>query len=233
MTTTKQFSSISTARCSTAAWSSSCRFTCSRWPRGWRTCFEPKAFVTRLLWATEQMAANDGRATNQEVFMAAFFPFEGRTPEELMPIFDAFYAEDFPKLQSVTQRKPEAREVVQRALALGYDVAIVTNPLFPETAIRQRMPWAGVDDFPFKWVTTYENSRYCKPNLRYFDDACARLGHAPEACLVVGDEHMDMVARNIGCDTFLVEGPTNALQPSTPEPTYRGTLADLNVLLER
>ena len=84
------------------------------------------------------------------------------------------------------------------------------------------MQWAGVDDLPFKWVTTYENSRYCKPNLRYFDDACARLGHAPEACLVVGDEHMDMVARNIGCDTFLVEGPTNALQPSTPEPTYRG-----------
>jgi FMN phosphatase YigB (HAD superfamily) len=194
--------------------------------------FEPKAFVTRLLWATEQMSANDGRATNQDVFMAAFFPYEGRTREELMPIFDAFYAEDFPRLQNVTRRKPEARAVVQRVQALGYDTAIVTNPLFPEAAIRHRMQWAGVDDLPFKWVTTYENSRYAKPNLRYFDDACARLGHAPEACLVVGDEHMDMVAKHIGCDTFLVEGPTNALQPSTPEPTYRGSLTDLVALLE-
>jgi FMN phosphatase YigB (HAD superfamily) len=195
--------------------------------------FEPKAFITRLMWATEQMAANDGRATNQDVFMGAFFPFEGRTRDELMPIFDAFYAEDFPKLRSVTSRKPEARQVVQRVQALDYDTAIVTNPLFPEAAVRHRMQWAGVEDLPFKWVTTYENSRYAKPNLRYFDDACARLGHTPEECLVVGDEHMDMVAKNIGCDTFLVEGPTNALQPSTPEPTYRGSLTDLVALLER
>jgi FMN phosphatase YigB (HAD superfamily) len=195
--------------------------------------FEPKAFVTRLLWATEQMAANDGRATNQQVFEAAFFPYEGRSRDELMPIFDAFYAEDFPKLQTVTKRKPEARGVVQDIQSLGYDTAIVTNPLFPETAIRQRMAWAGVDDLPFKWVTTYENSRYCKPNLRYFDDVCSRLGHPAERCLVVGDEHMDMVARNIGCDTFLIAGPATALQPSTPEPTYRGNLADLGALLRR
>jgi FMN phosphatase YigB (HAD superfamily) len=95
------------------------------------------------------------------------------------------------------------------------------------------MRWAGVDDLPFKCVTAYENSRYTKPNLRYFDDVCARLGYAPEACLVVGDEHMDMVARNMGCDTYLVEGPMTALQPGTPEPTYRGALGDLPVLLER
>ena len=194
--------------------------------------YEPKAFVTRLLWATEQIAANDGPATNQDVFMGAFFPFEGRDRDELMPIFDAFYAEDFPKLQEITRRKPEARGVVELAFALGYDVAIATNPLFPETAVRQRMQWAGVDDFPYKWVTTYENSRYAKPNLRYFDDICARLGHAPEACLVVGDEHMDMVARRIGCDTFLVEGPTTALKTDTPQPTYRGTLSDLPALLK-
>ena len=194
--------------------------------------FEPKAFITRLLWATEQMVANDGRATNQDVFMAAFFPFEGHERAELEPIFDAFYAEDFPKLQGVTRRKPEAGEVVQRIVALGYDTAIVTNPLFPEAAIRERMRWAGVEDLPFKWVTTYENSRFTKPNLRYFDDVCARLGYAAEECLVVGDEHMDMVAKNMGCDTYLVEGPMTALQPDTPEPTYRGGLIDLPTLLK-
>src|SRR5512139_1338374 len=69
--------------------------------------FEPKAFITRLLWATEQMTANDGRATNEEVFMNAFFPFQGRERAELQPIFDAFYAEDFPKLPVVTRCKPE------------------------------------------------------------------------------------------------------------------------------
>ncbi len=195
--------------------------------------FEPKPFVTRLLWATEQMVANDGRATNQEVFMDAFFPFEGRQRAELEPVFDAFYAEDFPKLASVTRRKPEARRVVQQVIDLAYDTAVATNPLFPEAAVRERMRWAGVEDLPFKLVTTYENSRYSKPNLRYFDEVCAYLGRAPEECLVVGDEHMDMVARNMGCDTYLVEGPMTALRPETPEPTYRGSLAYLPTLLEK
>ncbi len=193
--------------------------------------FDPKAFVTRLLWATEQMAANDGRATNEQVFMGAFFPFEGRERPELQPIFDAFYAEDFPKLQVVTRCKPEARGVVQQVLELGCEAAVVTNPLFPEAAVRERMRWAGVDDLPFRLVTTYENSRFTKPNLRYFDEVCTRLGRTPEECLVVGDEHMDMVARNMGCDTYLVEGPMTALRPDTPEPTYRGTLADLPALV--
>jgi len=172
--------------------------------------FEPKAFIVHLLAATEQMVANDGRATNAEVFAQAFYPFRGHSRAELEPIFEAFYAEDFPKLRAVTRRKPEARHAVELAIAQGYDVAIVTNPLSPETAIRERMRWAGVNDLPFKWVTTYENSRYAKPNLHYFDEACARVGRAPEECLVVGDEHMDMVAKNIGCETFLVEGPATA-----------------------
>jgi len=192
----------------------------------------PKAFIAHLLAATEHMLANDGRATNQEVFAAAFFPFADHTRAELEPIFDDFYARDFPGLQEYTQRKPEARTVVQLAFALGHKVAIATNPLFPETAIRQRLAWAGVDDFPYDWVTTYENSRCCKPNLCYFDAIAERLGVPAEQCLVVGDEDMDMAAARAGFATYLVPGAATALSPDTPEPTYRGSLADLANLFE-
>ena len=195
--------------------------------------FPAKPFIAHLMQATEMMAANDGRATNAEVFAAAFYPYNGHERSVLEPIFDAFYAEDFPKLQVVTRTKPEARPAVKRLVELGYDTAIITNPLFPEAAIRQRMKWADVDDLPWKWVTTYENSRYTKPNLRFFDDVCARLGRAPEECLVVGDEHMDMVAKRTGCPTFLVRGKATALLPDTPRPTYEGTLTDLAALLEK
>lgn len=191
-----------------------------------------KLFTTYLLQATEAMVMNDGRMTNQEVFAEVFFPLAGRPRAELEPIFDDFYAVDFPKLRALTRPKPDARPAVQQVFALGYDVAIITNPLFPATAIRQRMQWADVDDFPYTWVTNYENSRFCKPNLRFFEDICARLGQPPEACLVVGDEHMDMVAAAIGCPTFLVPGPTTRLLPETPAPTYRGTLTELAELLD-
>jgi FMN phosphatase YigB (HAD superfamily) len=122
---------------------------------------------------------------------------------------------------------------VQQAFDLGHDVAIATNPLFPATAIEQRLEWAGVDCFPYRLVTTYENSRATKPNLLYFEQILEILGHPAEAALVVGDEDMDMVAAHLGCSTFLVPGPRTELAASTPQPTYEGVLAEVGALLER
>ena len=97
----------------------------------------PKAFIAHLLAATEQMLANDGRATNEEVFAAAFYPFAGHSRAELEPIFDDFYAARLPGVASSTRSASRKRgTVVQLAFALGHEVAIATNPLFPETAIR-------------------------------------------------------------------------------------------------
>jgi FMN phosphatase YigB (HAD superfamily) len=192
----------------------------------------PDEFMPHLMRASETMMANDGRATNEEVFARAFFPLKGRSREEVEPIFDDFYASDFPALQRYTRRKPEAHRVVQLAFDLGCDVVIATNPLFPATAIEQRMAWAGVTDFAYRLVTTYENSRACKPNLLYFEQILKIIGQPAGAVLVVGDEDMDMVAAHLGYQTFLVPGPRTELTPTTPAPTYRGTLADVGVLLE-
>jgi FMN phosphatase YigB (HAD superfamily) len=192
----------------------------------------PQQFVAELLRATEMMLTNDGRVTNEELFAAAFYPAIGRSRAEMEPIFEAFYAEDFPVLQQYTKRKPEARPVVQRVFDLGYDVAVTTNPLFPATAVMQRLAWAGVDDFPYRLVTSYENSRYCKPNPRYFEDVAGRLGHPTGACLVVGDEDMDMAGALAGCPTFLVQSSSTQYVSGMPEPTYRGALEDVLALLE-
>jgi FMN phosphatase YigB (HAD superfamily) len=193
----------------------------------------PQEFVAQLMRSTELMLANDGRVTNEELFAADFYPAIGRSRAEMEPIFEAFYAEEFPALQQYTRRKPEARPVVQRVFDLGYDVAVTTNPLFPATAVMQRLAWAGVDDFPYRLVTTYENSRFCKPNPRYFEDVAGRLGHPTGACLVVGDEEMDLAGALAGCPTFLVQSASTRLNGATPEPTYRGALEELLVLLEK
>jgi phosphoglycolate phosphatase-like HAD superfamily hydrolase len=216
----------------------------------------PDEFITHLMRASNAMMANDGRATNEEVFSAAFYPLAGHSRQELEPIFMDFYANDYPALRKYTRHKPEARQVVQKAFDLGCDVVIATNPVFPATAIKQRMEWGGVAGFPYQLVTTYENSRACKPNLLYYEQVLESIGHRAEACLVVGDEDGDMVAAHLGCATFLacpelvlseVEGrsrrvigpatrqssePVEGLDPATPEPTYCGTLADLEMLLQ-
>ena len=90
----------------------------------------------------------------------------------------------------------------------------------------------GVADFPYRLVTTFENSRAAKPNLLYFEQILETIGHLAEESLVVGDEDTDMVAAHLGCPTFLVPGPRTKLSPTTPKPTYRGTLMDLGRLLQ-
>jgi len=178
------------------------------------------------------MVANDGRATNEEVFAAAFYPLIGHPREKVESVFLDFYTKDFPALRQYTHRKPEARQVVQQAFELGYEVVIATNPLFPATAVEQRLEWADVADFSYRLVTTYENSSAAKPNPLYFEKILETIGHPARACLMVGDEDMDMAAAHLGCPTFLVPGPRTELDPTMPEPTYRGTLADLGALLQ-
>jgi FMN phosphatase YigB (HAD superfamily) len=191
----------------------------------------PEPFMARLMEASEAMLANNGPGTNEEVFAEAFYPLAGRSREEMEPVFMDFYGTKFPSLEQYTQRKPEARKVVQLAFDLGYDVAIVTNPLFPATATEQRLAWAGVADLPYRLVTTYENSRATKPNLLYFEQVLKAMGHPPQASLVVGDEDMDMVAAHLGCQTFLVPSPRTKLASSTPPPTYEGTLTEVGDLI--
>lgn len=192
----------------------------------------PDQLIAHLMRATDAMIANDGRATNADVFAEVFYPLTGCPREELEPVFADFYGKDFPSLERYTRRKPEARLVVQYAFDLGCDVVIATNPLFPAIAVQQRLAWAGVGDFAYHLVTTYENSRAAKPNLRYFQDILETIGQPAGATLVVGDEDMDMVAGHLGCPTFLVPGSRTNLAPTTPEVTYCGSLADVASLLQ-
>lgn len=191
----------------------------------------PAEFIAHLLAATRAMVANDGRATNAEVFAEAFYPLVGRSPAELEPIFADFYTTDYPLLQHLTRRKPDARPAVQAAFDRGCDVVIATNPLFPETAIRQRMAWADVADFPYRRITTFENSHFAKPNPHYFAEILGAIGCPAGAALVVGDEAADMIAGGLGCATFLIPSSNTKLAENIPAPTYRGALTDLIALL--
>ncbi|MFX0071022.1 MAG: HAD family hydrolase [Candidatus Hermodarchaeota archaeon] len=188
-------------------------------------------FISKLMIASQAVDKNDGSKTNEEVFAETFFPLIGYSQEEMTPYIDKFYVEDFPNLRQYTRRKPAAQKVMETAFEKGYDVVIATTPLLPETAIRQRLEWGGIGDFPYKLVTTLENSYANKPNLLYYQQILNIIGHGAEECLMVGDEDKDMVAAQIGIKTFLVQSPQTNLSPDTPKPNFTGSLTDLEKLL--
>ncbi|MFX1571473.1 MAG: HAD family hydrolase [Promethearchaeota archaeon] len=193
----------------------------------------PKKFISKLMKASRAVERNNGHITNEEVYANAFFPLEGHSREEIEPFFDKFYKNDFHKLKQCTKRKPEAREVVQTAFDKGYDVVIATMPIVPRIAIEKRLEWAGVADFPYRLITTLENSCASKSliHLIYYEQILDRIGYSAENCLMVGDEDRDMVCKRLGLQTFLIEGNHKKWDNSVPEPTYRGSLEVLKSLL--
>ena len=95
-------------------------------------------------------------------------------------------------------------------------VVIATNPLFPQTAIEQRMAWGGIggDRFDYELVTCYENSHATKSSPAYFSAIVEFLGRTPGECLMVGDNWgWDVVcAGEAGLPSYWIAAP-DALQP--------------------
>ncbi len=193
--------------------------------------------VRTLLSATRQMVENrDPGLTLEEKFDAAFYPNLGVTRQEVQGTIDAFYAEEFPKLKVLTQYKPEAVEVVQHLLRRGDQAAIATNPLFPRTAILQRLGWAGLpaDQVPFTLIPSYETFHFAKPNPAYFAEFMAQLGWPKVPVVMVGNDIDSDIgaARKLGLAVFWATRDGGATWNGSGEIPPHGELSDLISWLE-
>ncbi|MEW6398078.1 MAG: HAD family hydrolase [Bacillota bacterium] len=190
--------------------------------------------VDAILASTWTMISDrDLSRSNEEAFWSDFLPRVSIAREKLDPLFTAFYRDEFPSLGYLAAALPEARRVLEHAVAKGYTLVLATNPLFPRVAIRERMRWGRIDDFPFALVTAYEDMHACKPHPEYYREILDLVGARPEECLMVGnDVQEDLAASLLGIRTFLVEGPylRDKGEPHY-RPDLRGALADLITLL--
>jgi FMN phosphatase YigB (HAD superfamily) len=169
----------------------------------------PERIVQELLGGTRAMVENnDPTRTLQSVFAAHFYPSLGLLEQDLQDRLENFYRELFPSLQSLTKPIEGARRLVDWAIEEDLDLVIATSPLFPLTAIEQRLGWAGlaVSDYPFTLVTSYETSHFSKPNVAYFAEILGRLGRSPEQSVMLGDDlEVDIrPANDLGIATFHV-----------------------------
>lgn len=187
----------------------------------------PNEFVEKVMQAAYATMANNEDKLLLNVFSDVFTQMIDRPWEEIENLFRKFYLSKLKTLTRYTKQKPEAHQVMQQAFELGLDVVIATIPLFLREAVDVRLEWAGISEFPYTLVTTLENCYASKPNLKYYEAIFKKVGHPAESCLMVGDEDMDMVAGRLGCSTFLIQSRMTNLDATTPDPTYRGTLADL------
>ena len=171
--------------------------------------FEPTVFADTVWRGTSAMFQNDGSQSNEDIFWQTFTSVYGQEARKFEPILNTFYYTHFPKVQSVCGYDPKAAEIVKKLKAMGFELALATQPIFPAVATETRMKWAGLDQRDFLLYTTYENSSFCKPNPEYYRQVLAKIGADPSECLMVGnDATEDLIAQTLGIKVFLM---TNCL----------------------
>jgi len=190
---------------------------------------EPELFIPKLLSATEAMVLNLENKTNEEVFAEHFFKDCLEDKDNILQQFEEFYLNEFKSLQVHSARHDSnILEMLDYLKSKGAGVIIATNPLFPLVAVKERLRWIDIEEYEFDLITSYEKMKYCKPHLQYYEQILEELNAKPEDCLMVGnDMQEDMVASKLGMKTFLLEGYLIDRKTSYFEPTYRGSLLDL------
>lgn len=171
---------------------------------------DPNQFVNYLLKGSQAMVENQKPdVTLRETFNTVFFPALNLDPEQFQPVADHFYAQVFPQLRGLTRPIPEAVILVEEAVRRNYRLAIATNPLFPESAILQRLDWANLppDRIAYELITSYETFHFAKPNPAYFAEILARLGWPSGNVLFAGDNlERDIIpAHEMGLVTYWVD----------------------------
>lgn len=192
----------------------------------------PDKLIPTLLSSTQIMIQNNlPDRTLKEVFDQAFYPSLDVDVDEIQTYIASFYVERFPHLKSLTQFIPHAVEMVEEAFDRGYSVVIATNPLFPLTAINQRLEWAGLspEKYDFSLIPSYESFHFTKPNPAFFAETLSRLGWPREPVVMVGDDYQHDIkaAQQMGLSTFWITDNEQSLQQSSGSSNGSGSIADL------
>jgi len=167
--------------------------------------YESGKLIDTVWKGTDAMVKNDGSSTNEEAFRRVFSSVFGEASLGDMKLFDYFYENIFDEVKGSCGFDTRSAETVKMIKERGLRVALATNPVFPKAATEARMRWAGLNKDDFELYTTYDNSRYCKPNPKYYLDICTTLDVKPEDCLMVGnDVGDDMITESLGMKVFLL-----------------------------
>jgi HAD superfamily hydrolase (TIGR01549 family) len=167
--------------------------------------YDAQTLKNNIWISTGAMVKNNGTVTNEEVFWNAFSKLCGKDTRCDEAIFQDFYHNEFQEVQHSCGFDPSAAIIIQTLKEQGYQLILATNPLFPAVATQSRIRWAGLNPDNFDWITTYENSSYCKPNVAYYQEILDRWNLNPEECIMVGnDAEEDMAAASAGMNVFLL-----------------------------
>lgn len=151
------------------------------------------------------MKQNDGSIPNIQLFRNVFYQEWKDFPFDVETFYEEFYNGPFDAIKRIVHFRGNEKHLLHSLHKKGYKLVCATNPVFPLSANRRRMVWAGITPEDFDYITNFDNCHYCKPSVGYFKEAAAAVGSPPELCLMVGNDTVDdMGALDAGMQVILI-----------------------------
>ena len=195
--------------------------------------YEAKRLIEGVWQGTKAMVKNNGKQTNEQVFWKEFAELFGDKVYSDIDKFNEFYETDFDKLKNHCGYNEQANQTIQTLKEKGFILVLATNPVFPMTAQKKRLLWAGINPDDFTWITSYENSHSCKPNPQYYKEIAEMIGVKSGDCLMVGnDTTEDAAAMLTGADFFLLTDCLLNIESKDISKFTRGSFAQLVYYIE-
>lgn len=173
--------------------------------------YDPDSVVKYVWKGTGAMIKNDGSRLNSEAFWETFRAAFPDKPD-VREICDEFYTKEFDAVKQCLKHVPDHKPMIERLKSAGAELVLATNPIFPECAVATRLEWVGLSESDFAYITNYDNSTFCKPNTKYYEELLKRLGRQPADCLMIGNSVGEDIlpTKALGIESFLVtEFPEN------------------------
>ncbi|MCI8331999.1 MAG: HAD family hydrolase [Clostridiales bacterium] len=194
--------------------------------------YKGEEMVAAMWKGVDALINSDGTQNNHDTFWQTFSSILG--PETLTheDKFDDFYRQgDFHQTKEITKPNPQAKVFIEELKKQNIRVILATNPLFPACAVQTRLGWIDLCLDDFELVTTYENCRYCKPSVHYYEDILQTAGLSPSECIMIGNSVTEDIvpAKALGIDTFLI---TEYASGDTSLAKNQGTFADMQAFVK-
>ncbi len=167
--------------------------------------YERKTFQKALLAGITAEKNNNGKTLNGTLFYEAITEYLGESFLQDKDYFDNFNFTEFNDVKQYVGFTPRAAETVKKVKAAGAKLILASNPIFADEGQKARMRWAGVDPDDFDYITSAENSTYCKPKTEYYQEILTKIGAKPQNCVMIGnDTGDDPPSINAGIQFFLL-----------------------------
>ncbi len=187
---------------------------------------------TMVNTAYDLVRAEGGDQSLEQLFLSLLEQRLGIDGDLFRRRLQRFCDDGLQQLAPLVRPFPLVREILQCCFDSDLRVIIATNPVFPRAVVEARLQWGRLDDFPFELVTSYENSRFCKPHRQYFLDILVSRGLAPDQAMMVGnDTEYDLPAQQAGLPTFLLDTCLIDERNRSAHADFRGGHHDLLALV--